>query len=81
VTPPINVAMPTSIAGTNQCKRKPTPSPIAIQTPILRNTMSSLRISMGGGFPERPQRHAPHAVMRPDMVAIVVLRQLCLPLL
>jgi hypothetical protein len=44
-------------------------------------TKASLRISMGGGFPERPQRHAPHAVMRPGMVAIIVLRQLCLPLL
>src|SRR5215510_2602356 len=35
--------MPKSIAGTNPCKRKPTPSPIAIQTPILRNTMSRNR--------------------------------------
>ena len=35
--------MPTSMAGTNQCKRKPTPSPIAIHTPILNNTMSRNR--------------------------------------
>ena len=42
-------------------------------------TKRSLRISMGGGFPERPQRHAPHVGMRPDMAAIVVLRPLVLP--
>jgi hypothetical protein len=35
--------MPKSMAGTNQCKRKPTPSPIAIHTPILNNTMSRNR--------------------------------------
>ena len=40
VTTPINVAMPKSIVGTNHCNRPPTPSPIAIQTPILKNTMS-----------------------------------------
>ena len=39
----MNVAMPTSIAGTNQCTRKPTPSPIAIHTPILTNNMSRNR--------------------------------------
>ena len=55
----INVAMPKSIAGTNRCKRTPTPSPIAIQTPILSNTMIKNRNRERTSFslsrsPERP---------------------------
>ena len=34
VTTPMTVAMPTSIAGTIRCQRKPTPRPIAIPPPI-----------------------------------------------
>src|SRR5262249_38082611 len=68
VTTPINVAMPTSIAGTNQCNKKPTPRPIAIQTAILTNTIIRNRNREYTAFslplaPHRPLSHRP--VMQP----------------
>ena len=69
----VNVAVPKSIAGINQCKRTPTPSPIAIQTPILRNTMSSNRnrertsfsfsLAPAGPLSQRPSRRLPLIMM------------------
>src|SRR5262245_49782722 len=64
--------MPKSIAGTNRCRRKPTPSPITIQTPILRNTMSRNRIRertsfslslTDGPISPRPSRRLPLIMM------------------
>jgi hypothetical protein len=65
--------MPKSIAGPHPCNRKPTPRPIAIQTPILRNTMSrkrnrectsfSLVLSPDGPLSHRPSRRLPLIMM------------------